>query len=350
MEHFHDALAQLNSDQTLDRATTHAVMTDILEGRLDQEQISAFLTALANHHPTAEELTGAAMAMREQVTPVEYARTPGSVLLDTCGTGGAPKTFNVSTAAAIVLAGVEPPADSGVSRIQIAKHGNRSRTGRGSAEVLIELGVHVDASTEIQSRCLEDAGMCFCFAVNHHPAVRHAMPSRRVLGFPTIFNAIGPLTNPAGADCQLIGVYKDELVVPMAQTLLNLGTTRSMVVHSSDGLDELSTTAPVRVLHATNNQLGEETIDARDFGLERSTMEQLQARDAVHSAWIVRSIVDRESSPYADMALLTVAGGLIVAGVCESFEDGIELGRSAIESGRAKSALDTLVRVSNTKD
>jgi len=302
---------------------------------------------LATHDATAEELTGAAQAMRRQVRGVEYPLSDNAILIDTCGTGGAPKTFNVSTAAAIILAGVQPPAGSGIERIQVAKHGNRSRTGRGSAEVLMALGVQVDASVETQTRCLEEAGVCFCFAVNHHPAVKYAMPARKSLGVPTIFNAIGPLTNPAGAQHQLIGVYKDELVLPMAQTLLNLGTTRAMVVHSTDGLDELSTTAPTRVVHVCDGQLREELVDAATLGMERVTIEAVQASDVEHSAQILRSIVDNEPSAFAEMALLTVAGGLVVAGVADGFGEGIELGRATVALGHARAALDALVSISN---
>lgn len=348
MDHFQRTMSHLLAHETLNQATSHGLFSDILEGRLDGSQIGAVLALLAMHDSTSDELTGAAQAMREQVTPIEYNRSPGSVLIDTCGTGGAPKTFNVSTAAAIILAGVTPPASCSVKRIQVAKHGNRSRTGRGSAEVLMALGVNVDASVDTQSKCLDEAGVCFCFAVNHHPAIKHAMPTRKSLGFPTIFNAIGPLTNPAGADYQLIGVYKDELVVPMAQTLLDLGIKRAMVVHSTDGLDELSTTAPTRVVHAVDGLLAEEIVDSTELGIDRVTVEQVRANDVEHSAQIIQSIVDNEKSAFADMALLTVAGGLIVAGACDEFGEGLELGREALSSGKAKSALDTLIAISNS--
>lgn len=347
MDHFQRALNQLVAQNPLDQDLSYKVFTEILEGKLDASQIGAILALLAAHHSTSEELTGAARAMRDQVTRVGSAADDGSILLDTCGTGGAPKTFNVSTAAAIILAAVECPADSGVSRIRVAKHGNRSRTGRGSAEVLMTLGVNVDASVEQQSKCLDEAGVCFCFAVNHHPAIKHAMPTRRALPIPTIFNAIGPLTNPAGADHQLIGVYKDELVLPMAQTLLNLGVNRAMVAHSTDGLDELSTTAPTRIIHARNGSLAEEIIDATNLGLHRACVEDVRARDVQHSAEIIRSIVNNEPSAFTDMALLTVAGGLVVAGVCEDFASGLELGKKALSSGGAQETLDALIALSN---
>jgi len=347
MDHFQHAMSQLLDGQPLDQSTSHGVFTDILEGRLNDAQIGAVLALLATHDATAAELTGAARGMRQQVTPVGYPLSPRSVLIDTCGTGGAPKTFNVSTAAAIILAGVTPPDACGIERVQVAKHGNRSRTGRGSAEVLMALGVQVDASVETQAKCLDLAGVCFCFAVNHHPAIKHAMPARKSLGVPTIFNAIGPLTNPAGAGHQLIGVYKDELVLPMAQTLLNLGTTRAMVVHSTDGLDELSITAPSRVVHVADGQLREEMVDAVELGIERVSIDTVRADDVEHSAQILRSIVDNEPSAFAEMALLTVAGGLVVAGAADGFGEGIELGRAAIASGSARAALDALVSISN---
>ena len=347
MDHFARTMKTLLSHQSLEQCAAYGLFTELFEGKLNDSQIGGALSLLAMHHPTSEELTGAARAMRERVTPVDYRRAKGSILIDTCGTGGAPKTFNVSTIAAMILAGVQTPSGTSIERIQVAKHGNRSRTGRGSAEVLMQLGVNVDANTEVQARCLDEAGLCFCFAVNHHPAIKHAMPTRHSLGFPTIFNAIGPLTNPAGADCQLIGVYKDELVEPMAQTLVNLGTKRAMVVHSSDGLDELSTTAPTRAVLVSNGTLSEKTIDATDFGLERASIEQLRARDVEHSAVIAESILNNQPSAYLDMALLTVAGGLVAGGVCEGFGAGIELGREALSSGRARDALDALITLSN---
>ncbi|MBO6512843.1 MAG: anthranilate phosphoribosyltransferase [Phycisphaerales bacterium] len=347
MDHFQQALGTLLDHKSLDQDLSYGVFREILEGSLDGSQIGAILALLATHHSTSDELTGAARAMRDDVTKVHASSDDDSVLLDTCGTGGAPKTFNVSTAAAIILAAVQCPPSSGIARIRVAKHGNRSRTGRGSAEVLIALGVNVDASVDQQSKCLDEAGVCFCFAVNHHPAIKHAMPTRRALPIPTIFNAIGPLTNPAGADHQLIGVYKNELVEPMTQTLLNLGVKRAMVVHSTDGLDELSTTAPTRIMHAHNGTLSEETIDATQLGLQRVSQEEVRARDEHHSAEIIRSIVSNEPSAFADMALLTVAGGLVVAGACEDFASGLSLGKEALANGRAQETLDALVTLSN---
>jgi len=345
-DQIHQTLRSLLNRAPLDEPTSEQIFLALLDGKLDQPQIGSLLSLIQTMPPNAATLTGAAKAMRAHVEKVEYQCAEGEVLIDTCGTGGAPKSFNVSTAAAIVAAGVSPPSGSPISRVVVAKHGNRSRTGRGSAEVLMSLGVKVDAPPQVQSKCLKEAGVCFCFAIHHHPAMKHAMGPRRALGFPTIFNALGPLTNPAGADRQLIGVYDNDLVEPMASTLAKLGATRAMIVHAYDGLDELTTTAPTRIMHVRDGALKEQTIDAIDLGLPRATLDQLQASSVEHSAQIITEIFAGNPSPYADMVLLTTAGALIVAGVCDDFETGIKLARESIESGQAKATLDRLIEVS----
>ncbi|MEX0877085.1 MAG: anthranilate phosphoribosyltransferase [Phycisphaerales bacterium] len=346
-DEIHTTLRTLLDGRPLGQERAEQTFIMLLSGKLDDAQIGALLALLQMAGPDAGTLTGAAKAMRAHVQRVPYTPKPGEALIDTCGTGGAPKSFNVSTAAAIIAASVVPPAGSTVKRIVVAKHGNRSRTGRGSAEVLGALGVHVDAGPETQAACLEQAGVCFCFAIHHHPAMKHAMGPRRALGFPTIFNALGPLTNPAGADRQLIGVYDDALVEPMAKTLANLGATRAMVVHAHDGLDELTTTAPTRVMHVENGgTLREEIVDAADLGLGRSTLDQLQASSVEHSAEIITNILAASPSPYADMAVLTAGAALVVAGVCDSIAQGIELARDAIARGQSRATLDRLIDVS----
>jgi anthranilate phosphoribosyltransferase len=339
-------LRDLIGGNPMSEGVAESVFLALLSGQFDEAQIGGLLALIQTMPPNASTLTGAARAMRAHVERVPYALQQGEALLDTCGTGGAPKSFNVSTAAAIVAASVNPPRDSPVSRIVVAKHGNRSRTGRGSAEVLQTLGVHVDATPEQQARCLEEAGVCFCFAIHHHPAMKHAIGPRRSLGFPTIFNALGPLTNPAGADRQLIGVYDDALVEPMAQTLASLSAARAMVVHSTDGLDELSTTAPTRIVHVQNGSLHEETIDASDYGLARVTIDQLQASSVEHSAEIIRDIYAGNPSPYRDMVTLSAGAALVVAGACDAIRDGISLAQQAIDSGTTNATLDRLIEVS----
>lgn len=339
-------LRQLTAGDPLDEETAESVFLSLLSGEFDEAQIGALLALIQTMPPSASTLTGAARAMRAHVERVPYTLKSGEALLDTCGTGGAPKSFNVSTAAAIVAASVSPPSDSPIARIVVAKHGNRSRTGRGSAEVLQTLGVHVDATPEQQARCLEEAGVCFCFAIHHHPAMKHAIGPRRSLGIPTIFNALGPLTNPAGADRQLIGVYDDALVEPMARTLANLGATRAMVVHATDGLDELSTTAPTRIMHVQAGSLHEETIDAIGFDLPRVTLDQLQASSVEHSAEIIRDIYAGNPSPYRDMVTLSAGAAIVVAGACETIREGIALAQQAIDSGATNATLDRLIEVS----
>jgi anthranilate phosphoribosyltransferase len=346
-DQIHQILRDLLNQHPLEESVSEQIFLALLSGELDPAQIGSLLTLIQTMPPSAQSLTGAARAMRSHVDRVEYQCAPGEVLIDTCGTGGAPKSFNVSTAAAIVAAAVQPPNDSMVKRVVVAKHGNRSRTGRGSAEVLMNLGVKVDASPAIQSECLHSAGVCFCFAIHHHPAMKHAMGPRRSLGFPTIFNALGPLTNPAGADRQLIGVYDNALVEPMAQTLANLGAKRAMVVHAYDGLDELTTTAPTRIMHVRDTVLQEETIDAIDLGFPRATLDQLQASSVEHSAEIIEDIFAGTPSPYADMVILTAAGALLVADVCDDFASGIELAKATIKDGNAKTTLDRLIEVSH---
>lgn len=341
-------LRDLIAGSPMSEEAAESVFLGLLSGHYNEAQIGGLLSLIQTMPPNASTLTGAARAMRAHVQRVPYTLQPGEALLDTCGTGGAPKSFNVSTAAAIVAASVTPPSSSSISRIVVAKHGNRSRTGRGSAEVLQTLGVHVDATPQQQASCLEDAGVCFCFAIHHHPAMKHAMGPRRSLGFPTIFNALGPLTNPAGADRQLIGVYNDALVEPMARTLANLGASRAMIVHSTDGLDELSTTAPTRIMHVRDGSLREETIDATSYGLERVTLDQLQASSVEHSAEIIRDIFAGTPSPYRDMVTLSAGAALVVAGACDAIEDGLSLAQDAIDSGKTNATLDRLIEVSRS--
>ncbi len=253
--------------------------------------------------------------------------------------------FNVSTAAAIIAAAAGGAPDH--PRILVAKHGNRSRTGRGSAEALGALGVHVDAGPEVQAACLAQAGVCFCFAIHHHPAMRHASGPRRALGFHTIFNLLGPLTNPANAKRQLIGVYAHHLVEPMARTLAELGTEHAIVAHGLDGLDELTTTAPTKIARVQNGSVALETIDALDFGLARSTHADLQADGLDAAAEVVRSIVNGEHGPKRDIAVFNAAAALVVADHAPSFGAGIEQAAQAIDSGAARKTLDRLCEVSN---
>lgn len=340
----HDLLGRLVNRETLAADETEALFESLLTGGLDEAQIAGVLSMIQLRGVTVEEITGAARVMRRHVTPVPRpAGTEHAVLIDTCGTGGAPKTFNVSTAAAIVAAATT----GNHARVLVAKHGNRSRTGRGSAEVLEALGVNVAASPETQSRCLAEAGVCFCFAIHHHPAMKHAIGPRRSLGFPTIFNILGPLTNPAGADRQLIGVYDARFLPLIADALVQLGARRALIAHANDGLDELSVTAPTRLVHVEHGQKREQTIDPRTLGLREASLDQLQASDVAHSAAIIRDVLRGQPGPHRDMVLLNAAAALLVADVVADLESGLSAAAEAIDKGRATATLETLCMVSN---
>ena len=330
-------LKVLLAGETLDAQRTAAAFEAIMSGQAHDGEIGALLALLATRTPTTDELLGAARVMRAHVDRVESKLDPGQ-LVDTAGTGGAPKTFNVSTAAALVAA---------AAGARVAKHGNRSRTGRGSAEVLRHLGVNVDADRATQAKCLEEAGICFCFAIHHHPAAKHAMPVRMALGFPTIFNLLGPLTNPAGARRQLMGVYEPRFLHPIAGALAALGAIRAMVVHSDDGLDELSISAPTRIVHVQNGQLTEESVDPQALGLSVAPRESVVARDLEHAARIVREVIEgKDTGPTRDMTLLNAAATLLVADKAPSLEQGLQLAAKAIDSGQAANTLRKLVELS----
>jgi anthranilate phosphoribosyltransferase len=335
------ALHRLLQGGTLDAEQSAAAFEALMTGTAHHGEIGALLALLAARVPTADEILGAARVMRRHVDRVESRRDPDH-LVDTAGTGGAPKTFNVSTAAALVAAA------AGDGRIAVAKHGNRSRTGRGSAEVLQRLGVNVDAGRAVQARCLEQAAICFCFAIHHHPAAKHAMPVRLALGFPTIFNLLGPLTNPAGARRQVMGVYHDRYLEPIAGALATLGTQRAMVVHSADGLDELSIAAPTHIVHVADGTLRRETVSPEDLGLTTAALHDVTARDLEHAADLIRRILEGdERGPARDMTLLNAAATLVAAGTAASFRDGLADAGRAIDSGAARGTLDTLARLSH---
>lgn len=383
-----EVLAHLLAGGTLTRAEAREVFTRLLSGELDPAQIGALLALIqarpgasgaggsggGGGGPTSEELAGAGTVMREHVTPVERPAGMETLpVLDTCGTGGTPKTFNISTAAAIVAA-----AAQGESRaFLVAKHGNRSRSGRGSAEVLERLGVNVHASPAVQTRCLRDVGVCFCFSVNHHPAMKHAGPARLALGFPTIFNLLGPLTNPARADRQLMGVFAPRYIAPMARALKELGSTRALVLHSDDGMDEISTCAPTRGAELrggvvregvvfepggggelgvgakwSNGQMvkgsnGEEEDGARVvMGVARASVSDLTVSTLDEAADAVRGVLAGEPGPKLDAVLVNTAAALVVGGSHQTYADAFAAAGEAIASGRAMRTLNALAQAS----
>lgn len=334
-------IADLLAGKTLDAGRAEALFDRVFAGQVEPAQLGAILALLQARGATPQELAGAARSMRTHVLPVPYQPGPGQILLDTCGTGGAPKTFNVSTAAAVVAAAADP-------RVRVAKHGNRSRTGRGSAEVLAALGVNIDASAETQARCLERAGLCFCFAIHAHPAMKHAGPTRKALGVPTLFNLLGPLTNPAGAAHQLIGVYDARFLPLVAQCLRELGSQRAMVVHSREGLDEIGLGAPTDALLVENGSIEPVVIEPAALGFKTIGYKELVVEDVDASASIIRAILAGTPGPHRDIVVMNAAAALLTAGVCANLAEGLQTASDAIDRGAAKRTLETLAAESGT--
>ncbi len=336
-----DILNYLVRGERLSASLAEHLFTEMLAGRCDDAQIGAALAMIQARGVTPEELAGGARAMRASLTPVDTSGLPG-VVIDTCGTGGTPKTFNISTIAALVVAAAAP------GRIHVAKHGNRSRSGRGSAEVLSTLGVNVDAGTEVQARCLREAGVCFCFAIHHHPAAKHAAPARKSLGFPTMFNLLGPLCNPAGASRQVVGVFGASYVEPMARALSELGCERAVVVHGLDGMDEISTTAPSIVARVEHGELLMEEWDPTQWGIPRAAIVELSADSLDRASVIAREVLAARPGPAFDIVALNAAAALWVAGIVDDIPEGLNAARSALHSRAAEKTLEQLIRVSKS--
>lgn len=332
-----EAIKDLIAGADLGRARTRAAMDQIMSGQATDAQIGAFLVALRIKGETVDEIAGCAEVMREKATPIATARPD---LIDTCGTGGDDSgTFNISTAVAFVACG---------AGLAVAKHGNRSISSHcGSADVLAALGVNVEASPEKVGECIDEVGIGFLFAVALHGAMKHAIGPRRELATRTVFNVLGPLTNPAGAKRQLIGVYDSALTEALAGVLGQLGSERALVVHGSDGLDEITLTGPTQVSELRDGRVSTRQIDPRDFGLQLAPAEALQGGDAAYNARILREVLDGREGPRRDVVLINAAAAIAVGGRAEDTTAGLELARASIDSGRARQALDRLVEVSN---
>jgi len=322
----------------LSREQTCWAFGRIMDGVWSEAQIAGLLVALAAKGETVDEIAGAAEAMRRHAVRID---TGGADVIDTCGTGGTGlATLNVSTAAAMVTAG---------AGVKVAKHGNRTSTRpSGSADVLVALGVNIEAEPQVVARCLAQAGVCFCFAVRCHPAMKHAAPVRKKLGVRTIFNLLGPLTNPAGARRQVMGVFDPKLTETIAAVLGALGAVRAMVVHSEDGLDELSTTAPTRLSELRDGRVETRTVRPEDFALPRAKMSDLTVDSASESAEIIRQVLGGKRGPARDIVVLNAAAALAVAERGQTIAQCIPLAEASIDSGAAKSALEKLIAVSNT--
>jgi anthranilate phosphoribosyltransferase len=310
----------------------NAAMAEIMSGQASPVQIASFLVAMRMKGETPEEVTEFARVMRQNVRSVTPSARP---LVDTCGTGGdAIKTFNVSTCAALVAAG---------AGVAIAKHGNRSVTSKcGSADVLEALGIRFDLSPEEAAQCIDSIGLGFMFAPSYHPAMKYAAPVRRELGLRTMFNMLGPLTNPAGADAQMLGVYSPELTELHASVLRNLGSQRAFVVHGVGGLDELSTFGETRVTELKDAELRTYNVTPEDFGLERVAPEDIQGRTPEENAQLLVDILDGKEGPARDIVLLNAAAAIAAGGRADTLIEGLAVAADSVASGAARAKLHAL--------
>ncbi len=332
-----DVLRALMAGESLGRDEAHAVFGAVMDGQFSEAQIAGLLVAMAVKGETIEELTGAAEAMRDHVVPID---TGGRDAIDTCGTGGTGlNTFNISTAAAMVAAG---------AGACVAKHGNRTATRvSGSANVLAALGVNLDAEPAAIEQCLAEAGVCFCFAIRHHPAMKYAAPVRKALGVRTIFNLLGPLTNPARARRQVMGVFDGRLTEQIARVLGLLGAERALVVHAEDGLDELSTTSPTTISQWADGEVTTSVVRPEDFNLPVASMDDLLIDSPEASAEVVRQVLAGQRGAARDIVVLNAAAAIYVAGKAPTIAAAIAPAEESIDSGAAGRALAKLIEISN---
>jgi anthranilate phosphoribosyltransferase len=322
---------------TADHAST--VLAEIMGGRADPVQTGAFLIALRAKGETVPELVGLARTMRSLATPVSSRRAD---LVDTAGTGGGPSTFNVSTTAALVAAG---------AGCAVAKHGNRSNTSKcGSADLLEALGVNVDLDPDAVSRCIDEIGFGFMFAPRHHLAMAHVVPVRKALGVRTIFNFLGPLTNPAGASRQLLGVADRHYQETIAEALVGLGSVRALVVSAEDGLDELSISSPTRVIEVADGGTSEWFVEPGQFGLAAATLESVAGGTPADNAAAVRGVLAGEPGPRRDLVLVNAAAAIYVGGLAADLEEGVAKAAEAVDSGAAGDVLEQLIAATVSRD
>ncbi len=331
-----EILGILGEGEDLDAEMMEMAMEEIMSGEATPSQISAFLMGLRVKGETVEEITAAAKVMRAKAKKV---RAPEDVI-DTCGTGGDHSmTFNISTASAFVVAG---------AGVRVAKHGNRAASSHcGSADVLAELGVNLEADIKLVERCIEEIGIGFLFAPLLHQAMRYAIGPRREMGIRTIFNLLGPLSNPAGAKRQLLGVFDKRWVRPLAEVLKNLGSERAMVVHGEDGLDEITLTGATYVAELKDGEVREYKIEPEEFGFRRCLLSEIRGGTSGYNAEIIREVLSGSEGVKTDVVLLNAGSAIYVAGKAESIKEGIELARQSIKSGKAMEKLESLIKMTN---
>ncbi len=323
-------------DLSFDQA--ERLLDTIFEGGVADVQIASFLAAMRVKKASVSEIAGLASSLRNHAVRV---KTKSDDIVDTCGTGGAMlKTFNISTCSAIVAAG---------AGAHVAKHGNRAITSKcGSADVLLELGVNISPGPEKVARCIDEAGIGFMFAPKYHPAMKHVQPIRQGLDFRTAFNILGPLANPAFAKAQVMGVPEEGLMERIAETLKLLGVEKAMVVHS-EGLDEISTMGPTKVIYVEKEEVKSGVVNPGDYGISLSDYESLKGGDAADNARIVKEILlCEEMGARRDIVVINSAAAIITAGLAKDFEEGIEKAKTSIDSGGAKKSLDKMIEISNS--
>lgn len=333
-----ESIAKLVENQPLTHEEAHATLREIMDGEATPAQIASFITALRIRGETPEVIAGSAKAMREHFTSVH---APAGAVVDTCGTGGdGAHTFNISTAAAFVAAG---------AGALVAKHGNRSVSSKsGSADVLEALGVNIGVAPSVMERCLETVGIAFLFAPSLHPAMKHAIGPRREIGIRTIFNILGPLSNPAGARHGVLGVYHRDLVLTLARAATGLDVVHLFVVHGRDGLDEITTTTTTSVAEVRGAEVNLFEIDPRRHGIPLAEPAALAGGDPAHNAGLIRALLDGEPGPRRDIVCLNAAAALVAGGKAQDFGEGLALARHAIDSGHAKQKLDALIAATKT--
>ncbi len=332
-----EAIKAVTENRNLSAEEMSAVMRLIMTGEATPAQVGGFLIGLRMKGETIDEIAAAAGVMRELASKVEVDKEH---LVDTCGTGGdASGSFNISTASAIVVA-----AAGG----KVAKHGNRSISSKsGSADVLETAGVNLEISPEKVADCVNEIGVGFMFAPLHHSAMKHAIGPRREMAVRTIFNVLGPLTNPAGAPNQVLGVFSKDLVEPLAQVLKRLGSEHVLVVHADDGMDEISIATPTSVAELNNGEVKTYTIQPEDFGMARSDLEQIRATDSVHSLEIIKGVFNNEAGPARDIVSLNAGAAIYAAGLVATLAEGVEKAQQVIASGSVAEKLEQLIAKTN---
>ncbi len=336
-ELFREILQAVTSHHDLTQQQTYDVFTQLMDGNLTEVQTAGLLTAMATKGPCVDEIAGAAMAMRDHAVKIDSA---GLDVIDIVGTGGTGlQTFNISTTTCFVAAG---------AGLTVAKHGSYTNLRpSGAANVLLALGVNIEVPPAVVTRCFKEAGIGFCFAVKCHPAMKYAVPVRKQLPVQTVFNILGPLTNPAGAKRQIMGVYEGQLTEVLAEVLGKLGSQRVWVLSAEDGLDEISIASPTKVSELRDGKVSTRTIKPEDFGISSAPLESIMVTSAEESADSLRGVLAGKPGPKRDIVLLNAAAALTLAEKSADMKEGIELAKKSIDSGAAQAALEKMIAITN---